>query len=207
MHATFENSKEDKMTSKVSVYNSMGDLLQVHPQDGWDVHIGHGVNCQGVMGSGIAKAFADNIPGLESSYKRFVQSNKGKHLVGMNHPFWWDDRRITVDNMFTQRQTGADARASAVLTCIHEWLLSSFCSSFGDENYRLALPEIGCGIGGLEWSCLSSMILNEVKTTVDDYAPPEIDNEIEIYLVSFTKNVNPINRAALKLYSNYSKVL
>jgi O-acetyl-ADP-ribose deacetylase (regulator of RNase III) len=192
--------------SNVSVFSSDGDLLQVQPEDGWEVCIGHGVNCHGVMGSGIAKAFADNIPGLEESYKKFVRRRQVGELLGRTQTFWWPERDINVLNFFTQRKTGADARARMVLQCVHNWLIERF--TFHDElSSRLLIPEIGCGIGGLKWEYMYKMIINEIKTTVEDFLPQECQSDIEIYLVSFTPGVNPVNDDALKLYGNSAKVL
>lgn len=195
------------MAGNVSVFLSEGDLLETQPETGYTTFIGHGVNCHGVMGSGIAKAFADNIPNLETSYKRFIRASRLGDLVGQRQLFWWDERDIGVLNMFTQRKTGADARASAVLKCIHNWMRDEFCVMSDALSSRLIIPEIGCGIGGLEWSCMKKMIVNEVKTTVEDFYPHESNSNIEIYLVSFVPGVNPVNDDVLKIYSSSAKVL
>lgn len=51
----------------------------------------HQVNCQGIMGGGIAAAFADKWPLLEKRYRQFIRES----LKDMGHSFYEDDPEPT----------------------------------------------------------------------------------------------------------------
>lgn len=47
--------------------------------------IGHQVNCQGVMGSGVAKLLRENYSNLYPSYKQFCNNYNPHELLGKCH--------------------------------------------------------------------------------------------------------------------------
>ena len=113
--------------------------------------IGHGVNCAGVMGAGIAKPIRAKYPNNYRNYRALCQ-NKGLNPGGL---LTVTENGMTIFNMATQRQPGRDARYDAV-----------FASGFKAANTALnmgldsiAIPMIGCGIGGLEWDKVESILL------------------------------------------------
>lgn len=124
-------------------------------------YIGHGVNVRGVMGAGIAKQFRDRYPMMYRRYKQVC--NEGSLRPGN---FWadviWDDelqRQVVVVNLASQQEPGADAT--------YLWLFGSLArfAKAASESTRLAaydglvaLPEIGCGIGGLKWDGVKKMV-------------------------------------------------
>ena len=113
--------------------------------------IGHGVNCQGVMGAGIAKAFYDKFPNNYHQYRGMC--NRNLLQPGLIMPFW--ESGLIIVNLATQDRTGADARYDAVLDSTRnaaEWLMNCGVD-------RLAIPLIGCGIGGLEWPKVETVLL------------------------------------------------
>lgn len=121
-----------------AVIEITGDLLkQPFPA------IGHGVNCQGVMGAGIAKAFADKWPELEMAYK--IKCGRGEIVPGTVYPFQVKDGPLVL-NLASQNMPGPDAKLQWLESAYGhalDILLSKGIDTFG-------LPLIGCGIGGLK---------------------------------------------------------
>lgn len=116
-------------------------------------YIGHGVNCCGVMGAGIAKAFMQAWPHNYDNYKEACEAGTllpGGFMVVSERRA--SGELVLVTNLASQNKPGADAS--------YQWLFSSLWSwaEQASEPNRLrlyggtiAVPEIGCGIGGLEW--------------------------------------------------------
>lgn len=116
-------------------------------------YLGHGVNTCGVMGAGIAKQFKQLFPNNYTNYQ--AACNGGNLVPGgfMVCPELDSENRTRlITNFASQAKPGADAD--------YRWLFSSLWSwaERASEPARLrlyggiiAVPEIGCGIGGLEW--------------------------------------------------------
>ena len=107
--------------------------------------IAHGVNCQGVMGSGVAKAIRDKWPEVYEAYMRVSPSNDslGATTLVCVGP------GLYVANCFTQifyGRGGRFANPNAIeqsLRRVYEWA----------SVYELPvyMPKIGAGLGGLDW--------------------------------------------------------
>ncbi len=116
-------------------------------------YLGHGVNTCGVMGAGIAKTFREKYPHNYTNYKAACESGRLQPGGFMVVPERTDSGRLVlITNLASQEKPGADAS--------YKWLFSSLWSwaEQASEPNRLrlyggimAIPEIGCGIGGLEW--------------------------------------------------------
>lgn len=110
--------------------------------------IPHGVNCQGVMGSGVALAIRNKWPEVYKSYKSF---GKGEDLLGVSHIIRIENsENLFVTNCFTQVYYGSDGRKYASPEAIETALDGVF---FFAKMYDLPIhsPQIGCGLGGLNW--------------------------------------------------------
>lgn len=108
--------------------------------------IGHGVNCKGKMGSGIAVAFRQRFPDMHRKYVKICDA--GRLDLGMVWAYEDKASGIHVLNIASQYYPGADARFDSLVLGVKKAL--SYCE---ENNLRtLGLPQIGCGIGGLEWS-------------------------------------------------------
>lgn len=109
--------------------------------------IPHGVNCQGVMGSGVAKALKEKWPEI---YTQFLGAGKGPQLLGKTQnshvgPDLW------VMNCFTQEYYGRDGKRYASIEAI-ETALEQVFSFANRKELPVCMPKIGCGLGGLNWS-------------------------------------------------------
>lgn len=96
----------------------------------------HGVNCQGVMGSGIAGALARKWPAVRNEYLKFVDAERERHgsqfvsskLLGMTQAVHVSTHvpRITVYNCFTQDYYGGDGQRYACPIAIRHVLTKLF---------------------------------------------------------------------------------
>lgn len=128
----------------IEMYGNIFDTEQLH--------IGHGVNTHGVMGAGIALQIRDRFPKNYIKYYNYCRSGELQpgHVVAMREKGW------VVYNLASQDAPGPHAR--------YEWLANSLRESVNamlshDDGNLLAIPEIGCGIGGLKWSVARLIIL------------------------------------------------
>lgn len=124
-----------------------GDLFEY---DG--VAIGHGVNCKGAMGAGIATQFRKRYPAMYDSYR--VHCENGTLQPGRAFVYRSSDGRL-ICNIASQDFPGADAR--------YDWLVAGISLAVADlidaGVRELALPQIGCGIGGLDWEAVKVMLI------------------------------------------------
>ena len=107
----------------------------------------HGVNCQGVMGAGVAKSLSDKWPVVKQKYLTILKQNMKEGLVQPVHVA----EGIYVFNCFTQKYYGRApnmryASPLAIQTCMDKvagWMLRN-------ELYKMYMPYIGCNLGGLK---------------------------------------------------------
>lgn len=130
--------------------------------------IGHGVNLQSNMAGGIAAQIAQKYPEVFEFYKEICAT--GEFTLGQTLPAITNDGGWIL-NMATQVLPGADARIEAIEPSLREAL--DFMSDAALE--RLALPQIGSGIGGLEWH----HVLAIIERVAADY--PEVIIELWTY--------------------------
>lgn len=108
--------------------------------------IPHGVNCQGVMGSGVAKAIKEKWPEV---YSLFKKNGTGKEMLGKAY-YIPVSERVWVVNCYTQEFYGRDGKQYASLEAVQSALKSVF--GFAATNdLPVCMPKIGCGLGGLDW--------------------------------------------------------
>lgn len=141
-----------------------GDMLKVEPVVGRETILAHGVNCKGVMGSGIAKSIKVRFPKVYDQYANLVARAGGRahELLGRCQLVMVPEYNsmtehtsiFAVANLFTQVDTGADARYDAVVNSL-EKLSTQLLQQVPTDIY---LPQIGCGIGGLEWDKMVPII-------------------------------------------------
>lgn len=139
-------------------------------------YIGHGVNCQGVMGAGIAKQFRERFPINYSVYK---QACNGGMLGGAVLPVvdFLDGRKVCVVNFASQYLPGPNARYTHLFESLYEFARQASHDEKIDKwGSVVAIPEIGCGIGGLEWpnvkkiiKAVESIVNNKIEFEVWHY--------------------------------------
>lgn len=147
-----------------------GDLLS--PDNG-EKAIAHGCNCQGAFGAGVAGQIAKQMPEVAEEYHDLIRGQR--FYLGGCYPAY--DRRSgkIVFHLGTQDKPGPDASARAIQLAFGN--LGAVCKRHKIE--RVAIPRIGCGIGGLTWHAVVPAISNgltlsqntELEIVVYDFVP------------------------------------
>lgn len=114
--------------------------------------IAHGVNCQGVMNSGVAKALRNKWPIIYDTYGKMQHDQSA--LGAVNIISVDREHNIHVANCFTQvtyGRTGRHADPAAIESCMSTVCLwADYRTEFEIET-PIYMPRIGCGLGGLSW--------------------------------------------------------
>lgn len=113
--------------------------------------IAHGVNCQGVMGSGVALAIRNKWPAVYDAYlanNRIPEEMRGQllgscHIIRVGEDLW-------VANCYTQLNYGKDGTKYASVDAIRRSLGFVF-SHANATGLPIHAPRIGAGLGGLDW--------------------------------------------------------
>ncbi len=139
------------------------------------------VNCVGVMGKGIAKEFKRRFPVMFDDYKQKCAQN----LVHAGEPYLWEDEAVQILNFPTKQHWRADSRLEFIENGLK--VLAKRYQEWG--IYTLALPPLGCGNGGLNWS--------DVKLLMEKYLAPIEDLEVFAFLPSVAVEKSNRNESAL----------
>lgn len=122
-------------------------------------YICHQVNCQGVMGSGIAKQIRERWPVVYKEYRAYYDYCKkhGLDMLGHNFDVTVDDFDSTrVVNMFAQTDFGHDGKVYTSYDAFRDCLVDLSKMVRGGT---IAFPKnIGCGLGGGNWKVISALI-------------------------------------------------
>lgn len=106
--------------------------------------LAHGVNVRGVMGAGIAKPFKERFPLMYEEYA--LMCKHGTLLPGQTFVYYAGNGRW-VYNVASQREPGPDARIRWLTT----GMVDALIHARKHDVREIALPKIGCGIGGLDY--------------------------------------------------------
>lgn len=131
--------------------------------------VAHGVNCQGVMGSGVALAIRSKWPTAFFVYKKFCEIFQGPTggKLGMVQTVPMHDSEVIVANCFTQDSFGHDGAVYANKIALDE-ALENVVAYAQHKNMPLYLPRIGCGLGGLSWDDDVKPILDRICANMED---------------------------------------
>lgn len=132
-----------------------GDLLTVERGI-----IGHQVNCQSVMGSGVAKQIKDKYPKAFVEYKNFIAmyNREGMSPLGRVNGVCVG-KGLYVASMFGQQEYGYDGKQYTDVNALYECFkaLRKVSESSGLPVY---LPYmIGCFRGGADWKEVEDLLL------------------------------------------------
>lgn len=128
------------------------------------------VNCVGVMGKGLAKAFRSRDPEMYKRYKAVCD----QELLEPGKLWLWRGAKGWVLNFPTKIHWRNPSKI--------EWVeagLEKFVSAYKDQEIReISFPRLGCGNGGLKWS--------DVRPLMERYLS-RVD--IPIYIHDFQKDI------------------
>ena len=149
-----------------------GDLFESRAQT-----LVNAVNTVGIMGKGIALEFKKRYPGMFEEYRQLCDD--GLLDVGELHLYKANDHWIL--NFPTKYHYRNKSRL--------EYIRAGLCRL--RDNYAewsitsIAMPALGCGLGGLSWS--------EVREAIEEYLG-DLPIEIEVYepdTVMRTEDLSP----------------
>lgn len=123
----------------------------------------HGCNCFCVQGAGIAKEMNQRFKTLNFPFEHPNFAGKGWKLGTIDAQFVHD--RLII-NAYTQFFPGPHAELLAIKSCF-----KNVNEQF--PGITLAIPEIGCGIGGLKWEWVEPLLeeLKDINVIVSHYKP------------------------------------
>lgn len=111
------------------------------------------VNCAGVMGAGFAKAMSQTIPGLDATYKKACKSGSlvpGRiQIVTTSGPY--------IVNLPTKNHWKDESTLDLIEAGLK--VFSDNIDLFSRTSYpSISMPRIGCGLGGLNWIDVETII-------------------------------------------------
>lgn len=130
------------------------------------------VNCAGVMGRGLAEEFKRRYPAMFEDYRgRCVRGE-----VKIGEPFLWKSRERWVLNFPTKRHWREPSETEFIADGL------AYAAEKAEEwgMVSLAVPALGCGLGGLEWEEVRKIMLEHLPppgTDVEIFAPPSCNRK------------------------------
>ncbi len=110
--------------------------------------ITNAVNCGGVMGKGIALEFKRRYPDAFAAYKRVCDT--GQFRLGQ--VFIFDRGESVSPRYIVHFPTKNHWRDSSQIEDIETGLKSLVSELYRLQIDSIAIPALGCGLGGLEWT-------------------------------------------------------
>lgn len=113
------------------------------------------VNCKGAMGKGIALLFKQKFPSMFEEYKK--DCIDGKYSPGCVKIYQIDD--VVIANAATKLHWKNPSNYKWIGDCISN--LAKILTLY--PNHICAIPPLGCGNGGLDYSIVKPMILKGLE--------------------------------------------
>lgn len=129
--------------------------------------IAHGCNCQGVMGSGVAKIVKEKFPEAYKKYNDLCSSLSSKSLLGRAQEIYIESRGSFLYNIFTQDMYGSLVKRYVSYDAISDGFLSMFDHMNQTNQNIVNIPKIGAGLGRGEWDIIESIIISSLKCYPD----------------------------------------
>jgi O-acetyl-ADP-ribose deacetylase (regulator of RNase III) len=143
------------------IHYKIGNLLDA-PVD----YICHQVNCQGRMGSGIAKQIRERWPDVYEAYMRAF--TKSKNTLGDIQLVAHEKREQIVINLYAQEFYGYDGKRYTSYDAF--WSCLGAIRDSVPKGSKIGFPyRIGCGLGGANWQIIETMIFTVLGKDFDVY--------------------------------------
>jgi len=164
------------------------------------------VNCVGVMGKGVALKFKERFPEMYADYARRCEQK----AVKLGEPYVYEDTSgVKILNFPTKDHWRSPSRLHDI-----ERGLDYLVSHYRDWNITsMAMPPLGCGNGGLEWSEVGPLIyrkLHELPIDVEVYAPygtPATELTTEFLVAPMQMSLHGKGRAHQKMNPGWVPVI
>jgi len=125
--------------------------------------IAHGCNCRGLMGAGIAREVRRRWP--HGMYRWYTCECTADNFMPGDIMPWFAPGLPILFNLATQDRPGAAAKTPWISQCFERLFLLMDCMDIA----TIAIPRIGCGIGGLNWENVKEAINCPSEFQVDAY--------------------------------------
>jgi O-acetyl-ADP-ribose deacetylase (regulator of RNase III)/uncharacterized protein YwgA len=140
----------------------IGDLFESQAQT-----LVNTVNCVGVMGKGVAEQFKRRFPEMFKDYK----NRTDRKDLRLGEPYLYrDSSGIQIVNFPTKDHWRSPSRLADIESGLD--YLAAHLAEWGIAS--LAMPPLGCGNGGLEWSEVGPLIyskLHRLPIEIQVFAP------------------------------------
>lgn len=120
----------------------------------------HGVNCQGVMGAGIARAIRDKYCGVYIDYKRYCDNAYNKQSLLGNIVVSNINQDLMIVSGFTQEYYGRDKNTVYVNYNAVESVFKKVNELAMINNLPVYFPLIGAGFANGNWDTIRNIINN-----------------------------------------------
>lgn len=121
------------------------------------------VNCLGVMGKGLALAFKSRYP---ENFKAYARACSTRGIV-VGRVFVFRTKLLLGPSHIINFPTKDDWRKSSKLSYIESGLKSLLSEIENEGITSLAIPPLGCGLGGLDWGVVKPMIVDAFSSKPD----------------------------------------
>jgi O-acetyl-ADP-ribose deacetylase (regulator of RNase III) len=164
------------------------------------------VNCVGIMGKGIALQFKMAFPDNYKEYKKVCDDGK-MHIGKM---FITNDNNMFESKYIINFPTKTHWKAKSKLEHIEKGL-NDLVKKINEFNIKsIVIPPLGCGLGGLDWNEVRSVIeqklshLEDVNIIV--YAPSKSPEPKKIKVATKKPEMTAGRAALIILLKNYKEI-
>ena len=127
--------------------------------------IAHQVNCQGVMGSGVARQIKERWPNVFNEYQNYCHDIWSHQLLGSCLLASIDNNRY-IANLFGQSRYGRTRERYTNYEALYISLKSLFAQMIGINKKSIAFPyKMSSDRGGADWDVVLAMIKSVFKDT------------------------------------------
>ena len=156
----------------------LGDIVNIQKKYKID-YIVHQVNCQGKMGSGVAKRIKDEYPIVYKNYMAKCLSAENPEnvyttikLVPLYDNYTEGGWNPQCCNFFSQFDYGYDGKRYTSYDAF--WICLNRLKQCVPKGSSIAFPaNIGCGLGGAYWNIILQLIIEvlgmDYEIYIDDY--------------------------------------
>lgn len=194
------NLQPEKLADNIEIHH--GDLLKTDAQA-----LVNTVNCVGVMGKGIALQFARTFPENNRAYEEACRAGEllpGRLLIVERHNGSGAGPR-TIINFATKAHWRSKSQIEWIesgLSCLIEEIKARGIAS-------IALPPLGCGNGGLDWTFVQPLIVSALSGLPDVRVllfPPEGAPASEAMKPAAPRRMTLANALYIYLLDRYSAI-
>ncbi len=118
------------------------------------------VNCEGYMGKGLALQVKKLYPETFKNYSRVCK--EGQLKIGNIHYF--REKEIIIINFPTKDKWKAKSKLSYIIDGLPE--LINLIKELDIKS--IAIPPIGCGLGGLKWDDVKQVLVENLRVVSND---------------------------------------